>query len=71
MTARHPLQVSIKNPDDLSISVCNNIQIKFEEDKTTGMGLELLNKRYELMNIKHGLRVEQTSEQFCVNLKLV
>ncbi|MEM7104456.1 MAG: histidine kinase [Bacteroidota bacterium] len=70
MTAKNPLEITITNTDDLCIRVCNNIQPKLQEDKTTGLGLELLKKRYELMNVKNGLTFTQTPEQFCVNLKL-
>ncbi|MEM9833213.1 MAG: histidine kinase [Bacteroidota bacterium] len=71
MTAKNPLQITITSTDDLYISVCNNIQPKIEDSETTGLGLELLRKRYEIMNIKQGLTFAHTPEQFCVKLKLV
>ncbi|MEM6845057.1 MAG: histidine kinase [Bacteroidota bacterium] len=71
MTSKNPLQIAITSTDDLYISVCNNIQPKIEDSETTGLGLELLRKRYEIMNIKQGLTFAHTPEQFCVKLKLV
>ncbi|MGD1892427.1 MAG: sensor histidine kinase [Cyclobacteriaceae bacterium] len=71
MTSKNPLQIVITSTDDLYISVCNNIQPKIEDNETTGLGLELLRKRYEIMNIRQGLTFAHTPKQFCVKLKLV
>lgn len=71
MTSKNPLLIDITSTKDLYIKISNNIQTKIGDDNLTGMGLELLRKRYELMNIKHGLIFKHTPEQFCVQLKLI
>lgn len=70
MTSKNPLLIDITSTEDFYIRICNNIQAKIGDDNLTGMGLELLRKRYELMNIKQGLIFKHTTEQFCVQLKL-
>ena len=71
MTSKNPLLIDITSTEDFYIRICNNIQAKIGDDNLTGMGLELLRKRYELMNIKQGLIFKHTTEQFCVLLKLI
>lgn len=71
MTSKNPLLIDITSKEDFYIRICNNIQAKIGDDNLTGMGLELLRKRYELMNIKQGLIFKHTTEQFCVQLKLI
>jgi sensor histidine kinase YesM len=71
MTSKNPLQINISSKEGFYVSVCNNIQAKIGDNSSIGMGMELLRKRYELMNIKHGLIFKHTTEQFCVQLKLI
>lgn len=71
MTSKKPLQIAITSTEGSYITVCNNIQLKLSDHQTKGLGLELLRKRYELLNINEGLLVEQSPEQFQVKLKLV
>jgi LytS/YehU family sensor histidine kinase len=71
MTSNHPLQINISSSEGNYISVCNNTQAKIGDNDTSGMGLNLLRKRYELINIEDGLIVNHTPEQFCIQLKLL
>jgi two-component system LytT family sensor kinase len=71
MTSKHPLQINISSSEGNYISVCNNTQAKIGDNDTSGMGLNLLRKRYELINIEDGLIVNHTPEQFCIQLKLL
>ena len=71
MTSKHPLQINISSSEGNYISVCNNTQAKIGDNDTSGMGLNLLRKRYELINIEDGLIVNHTPEQFCIQLKLI
>lgn len=71
MTSKMPLQVDIRNNDEQYIVITNNIQPKIEEEETSGLGLDLLKKRYELMNIADGIIVEETPQHFTVKLKLI
>jgi len=68
---KNPLQINISSTEGFYVSVCNNIQAKIGDNSSTGMGLELLRRRYELMNIEHGLNFNHTPEQFCIQLKLL
>lgn len=71
MTSKHPLQINISSSEGNYISVCNNTQAKIGDNDTSGMGLNLLRKRYELINIEDGLILNHTPEQFCIQLKLL
>jgi hypothetical protein len=71
LTSKKPLHIEINNTAGFYIEVKNNIQPKLGEQGSSGFGLELLRKRYELINVQEGLIVEQTPEQFIVKLKLV
>ena len=71
MTSRFPLKIEISSVEGGKIRVCNNLQPKIQEEESSGFGLELLKKRYALMNIDHGLSVEKLEDQFCVTLTLI
>ena len=71
MTSKNPLLINITSTEDFYIRICNNIQAKIGDNNSTGMGLEVLRKRYELMNIEYGLNFNHTPEQFCIQLKLI
>ena len=71
MTSKMPLRIDIVNTNDMYITVSNNLQPKIEPQESSGYGLDLLRKRYELMNIPEGVIVEQTPDKFNVKLKLV
>ena len=71
MTSKLPLHIEIKNTIDFYIIVNNNLQPKIGDIEASGFGLDLLKKRYELMNISEGLLVEKTADQFSVKLKLI
>ena len=71
MASKMPLQIEISNTDDAYIVVSNNIQPKIGDTAPSGYGLDLLNKRYELMNIPQGLIIQEEPDQFIVKLKLI
>ncbi len=71
MTTKRPLHIEINNTDDYYIVVSNNIQPKIGDKNSSGYGLELLRKRYELMNVQQGVIIEQAPNQFTVKLKLI
>lgn len=71
MTSLTPLRIDISNSDNGYIEVRNNIQPKIGSVESTGNGLDLLIKRYDLMNISEGVIVEKSSNQFSVKLKLI
>ena len=71
MTVKKPLEIIIEDVNASYIRVCNNIQPKLIQEESTGYGLDLLRKRYELLNVKDGLIVEKTGTTFCIKLKLL
>jgi sensor histidine kinase YesM len=73
MTSRSPLNIGITLTENYAVRVCNNIQAKIGEEASpgSGYGLDLLRKRYELMNVTDGVRVQKTTDVFCVELKLL
>ncbi|MEL6624840.1 MAG: histidine kinase [Bacteroidota bacterium] len=71
MTSRMPLYIEIETTKDCYINIKNNIQPKIGAKGDSGLGLELLRKRYELMKENNGILVEQTPETFTVKLKLI
>ena len=71
MTSKNPLSIKISTTADHYIVVRNNIQAKLGSEDNSGYGLELLRKRYELMNIEKGLIIEKDSQTFKVKLKLI
>ncbi len=70
MTSKKPLNIEVKSTADQYIEITNNIQPKLGEQNSLGYGLDLLKKRYELMNIAQGVIVEKTPDQFLVKIKL-
>jgi tetratricopeptide (TPR) repeat protein len=71
MSSKKPLNIDITSTEDSYIEVCNNLQPKIGEVKSSGHGLEILKKKYELLNIQDGLLIEKTPGEFCVKLKLI
>lgn len=71
MTSKNPLHIDITNTDMDYIQVSNNIQPKIGGNELSGYGLDLLRKRYELMNIPKGLIIQETPSHFKVKLKLI
>jgi LytS/YehU family sensor histidine kinase len=71
MTSILPLHIDIENIGEDYIRITNNLQPKIGETNPSGMGLDLLRKRYELMDVAQGIVIEHTPERFSVQLKLI
>lgn len=71
MTSKNPLKIEISSKENEYVEIKNNIQTKLGMEESSGLGLELLRKRYELLNITDGLLVEESPEEFSVKLKLI
>ena len=71
MTSKMPLEIKVTHSNDSYISVSNNIQPKLGSQEESGFGLDLLQKRYELLNVAEGLIIEESSTHFTVKLKLI
>ena len=71
MTSKRPLLIDITSTEDHFIVVSNNIQPKIEDSRASGYGLDMLEKRYKLLNIQNGVVLNKDSKQFTVKLKLI
>lgn len=65
-----PLKVRIYQKEIRSITVENNYQIKRSTFESSGIGLENLRQRYELLQIQDGVSIVQNEKIFAVTLKL-
>lgn len=71
MTAKKPLHIEIINTQDGYIQVSNNRQPKIGEALSSGFGIDLLKKRYALLDIAHPVIIEETDDQFRIKIKLI
>lgn len=71
MTSKMPLRIEVCDTEDGFIEVINNIQPKIGGVDSSGYGLDMLSKRYALMNINEGVIVHETADEFRVKLKLI
>ncbi len=71
MTSKKPLQIKIFNTRDDRIVIHNNRQPRIVDQDSSGLGLNLLRKRYELLGVSDGLLVSETEQNFEVKLKLL
>ncbi|MDH6303693.1 sensor histidine kinase YesM [Parabacteroides sp. PF5-5] len=70
ISSRHPLKVSIKTSEDGMLHVCNRIQPKLTNSTGTGIGLDNLVKRYQLLFDKEVI-IDNTDNLFCVSIHLI
>ena len=66
-----PLLIEVSQPQKNLIKVTNNYQPKYNNNDSLGLGLENLKKRYQLLGISDGVKVEHTDFWFAVTLKLI
>lgn len=71
MSAKKPIQITIKTTTEGFLEVRNNIQEKLMKPNNSGKGLQLLMERYRLLGIENGVIVSKTATDFEVILKLV
>ncbi len=71
MTSKMPLQIEVKTVGDGYVQITNNLQPKIADNESTGFGLDSLKRRYELMNIPEGIKIEKTTDHYRVQLKLI
>lgn len=64
-----PLTIRIELENDL-LKVCNNLQEKTQNVKSTGVGLKNIQQRYHLL-AKKEIQIEKTEEIFCVCLPIL
>jgi two-component system LytT family sensor kinase len=71
MSSKLPLNIRITVTDDYYIQVSNNIQEKLNQQQGSGVGLDLLKRRYKLLGWPDGVVVTKSKEEFTVKLKLI
>lgn len=70
ISMRRPLTINIFTSGDATISVCNPIQSKITNSAGTGIGLDNLAKRYNLLFQKE-IDINTDNERFCICLPLI
>jgi two-component system LytT family sensor kinase len=71
ISAAKPLYIRIFQQHEDSIFIENNLQTKPSADESSGIGLDNLQKRYELLQIRDGVRIHKTDTKFSVTLQLL
>ncbi|MEM6395839.1 MAG: histidine kinase [Bacteroidota bacterium] len=71
MTTKNPLHIDISTESNGYIEVSNNLRPTIEKPISSGYGLDLLRKRYELMGISNGVVLMPSESHFIVKLKLI
>jgi CheY-like chemotaxis protein len=59
LTTENPLLINIETTSDGYVEISNNIQSKISEIEKSVKGIELIQKRYKLMNINEGVRIDR------------
>ena len=70
VSKKRPLRIKIFDSGLDSISVENNLQYKLNREEKSGIGLENLSKRYELLGISNGVQVFSNESVYRVKVKL-
>ena len=69
MTSKTPLMIEIVGSDNGKISVRNKLQPKIGSVAPSGHGLTILEKRYALLGIEHGIAIHNEEQYFTAILK--
>jgi sensor histidine kinase YesM len=71
ISSARPLYIRIFQQQEDSIVIENNLQTKPSADESSGIGLDNLRKRYELLQIRDGVSIQKTDTKFSVTLQLL
>jgi two-component system, LytTR family, sensor kinase len=71
ISSAKPLYIHIFQQQEDCILIENNLQIKPSADESSGIGLDNLRKRYELLQISEGISIQKTDTKFSVTLQLL
>lgn len=71
MSSKMPLKIKVRTTDDAYVEVINSLQPKLSPQETSGLGLNLLKKRYQLLKIEKGVIINAMEDTFSVKLKLI
>jgi len=71
ISSAKPLNIRIFQQQEDRIIIENNLQTKPSADESSGIGLDNLRKRYELLQIRDGVNIQKTDTRFSVTLQLL
>jgi LytS/YehU family sensor histidine kinase len=71
MSSRNPLHITIHSTKNHYVEIVNNKQPRVGDTFPSGRGLELLKKRYKLLNESDGVMIHHHEHFFKVRLKLI
>lgn len=71
MSSKQPLKIKIRTINDAYVEVINNLQPRLSPPETSGLGLDLLKKRYQLLKVEKGVIIASQEDVFSVKLKLI
>jgi LytS/YehU family sensor histidine kinase len=71
VSSARPLYITIFQQQADCIMIENNLQTKPAAEESSGIGLENLRKRYELLQVQNGVTIHRTETKFSVTLKLL
>lgn len=71
ISSAKPLFIEIHQQQPDTILIENNLQTRPSADESSGIGLENLRKRYELLQIRDGVAIHRTDSKFSVTLQLL
>ncbi|HTR27718.1 MAG TPA: histidine kinase [Puia sp.] len=71
ISSAKPLYIRIFQQKEDTIIIGNNLQTRPSTDESSGIGLDNLRKRYELLQVPDGVNIQKTDTTFSVTLQLL
>jgi LytS/YehU family sensor histidine kinase len=71
ISSAKPLYIKIFQKQEDTVIIENNLQTRTSADESSGIGLDNLCKRYELLQINDGVSIQKTDTKFSVTLQLL
>ncbi len=71
ISSAKPLYIKIFQQQEDCVLIENNLQTKPSADESSGIGLDNLRKRYELLQVRDGVTIQRTTTKFSVTLQLL
>lgn len=71
ISAARPLHIRISQQQQDSIVIANSLQTRPSAEESSGIGLDNLRKRYELLQVREGVTIEKTDTHFSVTIQLL
>jgi LytS/YehU family sensor histidine kinase len=71
ISSAKPLYIRIFQQQEDAVIIENNLQTKPSADESSGIGLDNLRKRYELLQVRDAVGIQRTDTKFSVTLQLL